>query len=106
MIIDCDGCAVRGDACGECVVAVLLGAPPELQADEQEALGVLADAGLVPPLRLVSPDLTHTPDAPGGVTAEGGRGADQGKSGKGRQTVTEATPTVTDDTPGSSTRAV
>ena len=98
MIIDCDSCAVRGDACGECVVAVLLGAPPELQADEQEALGVLADAGLVPPLRLVSPDLTHT--------AESGRGADQGESGKGRQTVTEATPTVTDDTPGSSTRAV
>ena len=98
MIIDCDSCAVRGDACGECVVAVLLGAPPELQADEQEALGVLADAGLVPPLRLVSPDLTSTGNA--------GRSADQGESGKGRQNVTEPTPTVTDDTPGSSTRAV
>ena len=98
MIIDCDSCAVRGDACGECVVAVLLGAPPELQADEQEALGVLADAGLVPPLRLVSPDLTNAPGA--------GQGADQGESGKGRQNVTEPTPTVTDDTPRSSTRAV
>lgn len=53
MIIDCDGCGVRGDACGDCVVAVLLGAPPDLQADEQRALGVLAEAGLVPPLRLV-----------------------------------------------------
>jgi hypothetical protein len=52
-VIDCDSCAVRGDACGDCVVAVLLGAPPELQADEQRALGVLAEAGLVPPLRLV-----------------------------------------------------
>lgn len=98
MIIDCDSCAVRGDACGECVVAVLLGAPPELQADEQEALGVLADAGLVPPLRLVSPDLTHTGENP--------RGADQGEPDKGGHTVTEHTPTVTDDTPGSNTRAV
>jgi hypothetical protein len=91
MIIDCDGCAVRGDACGECVVAVLLGAPPDLQADEFEALGVLADAGLVPPLRLVE----HAAHA-----------SDQGNSDKGRQTVTESTPTVTDDTPGPSTRAV
>jgi len=98
MIIDCDSCAVRGDACGECVVAVLLGAPPELQADEQEALGVLADAGLVPPLRLVSPDLTHT--------GEMSRAADQGEPTERRQTVTEPTPTVTDDTPNSSTRAV
>jgi len=27
MIIDCDTCAVRGDACGDCVVGVLLGVP-------------------------------------------------------------------------------
>ena len=81
MIIDCDGCGVRGDACGDCVVAVLLGAPPDLQADEQRALGVLAEAGLVPPLRLVE-----------GRTAAGS--ADAPGSG------------VTDDTPGPSTRAV
>lgn len=79
MIIDCDGCQVRGDACGDCVVAVLLGAPPELEADEQRALGVLAEAGLVPPLRLV------TPDPP---------------------SVINDSPTVTDDTPGSHTEAV
>ncbi len=29
MIIDCDECAVRGLACGDCVVTVLLGGPPE-----------------------------------------------------------------------------
>ena len=56
MLIDCDTCEVRGDACGECVVSVLLGAPPggvEIDPDEQRALEVLADSGLVPPLRLV-----------------------------------------------------
>ena len=81
MIIDCDGCGVRGDACGDCVVAVLLGAPPDLQADEQRAIGVLAEAGLVPPLCLVE-----------AVEGRPARPAGQGD--------------VTDDTPGSSTRAV
>jgi hypothetical protein len=39
------------------VVTVLLGPPPELGFDEEEraALDVLADSGLVPPLRLVTP---------------------------------------------------
>lgn len=56
MHIDCDHCAVRGPACGGCVVTVLLGSTPEgVEWDETEraALGVLADSGLVPPLRLV-----------------------------------------------------
>ncbi|WP_103381557.1 hypothetical protein [Pseudonocardia dioxanivorans] len=69
MIIDCDTCAVRGDACGDCVVGVLLGVPDpatrpdtlpsgapvvQLDAREQRALAVLADQGLVPRLRLVA----------------------------------------------------
>jgi hypothetical protein len=68
MIIDCDSCEVRGDACGECVVGVLLGTPAvrgtgadvpsgapivQLDAPERRALEVLADQGLVPRLRLV-----------------------------------------------------
>jgi len=63
MLIDCDTCAVRGPACGDCVVMVLLAGPPvtagdvtdpmELDAAEQAAIAVLADSGLVPPLRLV-----------------------------------------------------
>lgn len=82
MIIDCDRCAVRGDACRDCVVGVLLGVPSptgvsepnietpsgarvvQLDAPERRALDVLADKGLVPRLRLVaveprrvSPDL-------------------------------------------------
>lgn len=54
VVIDCDDCAVRGPACGDCVISVLLGGPPELLEDERAALDVLAQAGLVPRLRLVS----------------------------------------------------
>jgi hypothetical protein len=55
--IDCDSCLVRGLACHDCVVTVLLGPPPELSfdAEEQHALEVLAGSGLVPPLRMVVP---------------------------------------------------
>lgn len=60
MFIDCDSCTVRGPAaCGDCVVTALLGAPPqgvELEPAERDALDVLAESGLVPPLRLVLPD--------------------------------------------------
>ncbi|MGA8987756.1 hypothetical protein [Aeromicrobium sp.] len=59
VVVDCDRCLVRGpSACGDCIVTVLLGAPPagiELDQEELAALGVLADAGLTPPLRLVTP---------------------------------------------------
>ena len=54
--VDCDGCQARGISCGDCVVTVLLGAPPEgvrLDPDEQAALAALAESGLVPPLRLI-----------------------------------------------------
>ncbi|HET6213914.1 MAG TPA: hypothetical protein VFE14_13705 [Micromonosporaceae bacterium] len=56
MLVDCDNCSVRGRACAGCVVSVMLGAPPdgvELDEVEQRALRVLADAGMVPRLRLV-----------------------------------------------------
>lgn len=56
MHIDCDHCAVKGAACSGCVVTVLLGSTPEgIEWDEAErsAIGVLAESGLVPPLRLV-----------------------------------------------------
>ena len=56
--IDCDSCAVRGpSACGDCVVSVLLGGPPQevpVDPDERRALEVLAESGLVPPLRMVT----------------------------------------------------
>ncbi|GAA0630229.1 hypothetical protein GCM10009547_37480 [Sporichthya brevicatena] len=57
MIIDCDSCVMRDLACGDCVVSVLLGPPgalgPGFDSEERAALDVLADSGLVPPLRLV-----------------------------------------------------
>jgi hypothetical protein len=61
MLIDCERCEVQGQACGDCVVTVLLGPMPavaervELDADERAAIDVLAVSGLVPPLRLVLP---------------------------------------------------
>ena len=57
MIIDCNECAMQHtSACSDCVVHVLLhkmGEPVVLSGEEQEALGNLADAGMVAPLRLV-----------------------------------------------------
>lgn len=85
MVIDCDACAARGPACGDCVVSVLLGGPParghalgarspddgpppgvtrvELDGAEQAALAVLAGCGLVPPLRLVPVEQPARPSA-------------------------------------------
>jgi hypothetical protein len=56
LTVDCDRCQVRGDACAECVVSVLLGAPPAVEWDEDElrAIDALAEAGMVPRLRLVA----------------------------------------------------
>ncbi|WP_019146353.1 hypothetical protein [Aeromicrobium massiliense] len=59
VVVDCGTCLVRSAAaCGDCVVTVLLGAPPEgvvIDADERAAFDALAASGLVPPLRLVVP---------------------------------------------------
>ncbi|MFX4272731.1 hypothetical protein ACQBAR_06065 [Propionibacteriaceae bacterium Y1685] len=63
--VDCGTCSVRGKACGDCVVTVLLGAPAELELndDEQHALDALSGGGLVPPLRLV-PGGGEEPEVP------------------------------------------
>lgn len=58
MIIDCDRCEMRDVACDDCVVTALLGVEPaggqdtEIDAETSQALRVLADGGLVPPLRM------------------------------------------------------
>lgn len=53
--VDCGTCEVRGMACGDCVMSVLLGPKVEvsLDDDERNAIDALAEFGLVPPLRLV-----------------------------------------------------
>jgi hypothetical protein len=56
MLIDCETCIAPEHACRDCVVTVLLDrvpAPVELEDAEEVAIGNLAEAGLVPPLRLV-----------------------------------------------------
>jgi hypothetical protein len=59
MIIDCDSCEVRNIACDDCVVSVLLSAPPAIDSgdiewseDESGAIRALAAGGLVPPVRM------------------------------------------------------
>ena len=52
MIIDCSGCVMRDVACEDCVVSFLLGPAERLEPAEQTALAVLADGGLVPPMRM------------------------------------------------------
>jgi hypothetical protein len=67
VLIDCDGCAMRDLACADCVVTVLLGAPPgalEVDEGERQALDVLADSGLVPRLQLVPLGLPAPPSDP------------------------------------------
>jgi hypothetical protein len=54
MTIDCGRCEMRGIGCRDCAIALIetrnvTGYLPEA---ELRALGVLADAGLVPPVRL------------------------------------------------------
>lgn len=65
-LIDCDTCAVRGPACEDCVVAVMLGGPPgvfPIAPDERRALGILADFGLVPPLQMTPPEVDGVTEA-------------------------------------------
>ena len=76
MLIDCDACAARGIGCQNCVVTVILGAPPaaevpdrvDLDPAERAAIAVLAGSGLVPPLRLAvgpcAPGDPRTADRP------------------------------------------
>lgn len=44
---------MRDIACSECVVTALLGPMPASLNDHKDVLDVLADAGLIAPLRLI-----------------------------------------------------
>ena len=68
MLIDCDACVMKGPGCKDCVVTVVLGFSAErsgtlrIDDDERAALDVLAESGLVPPLRLVHAVSSVDPD--------------------------------------------
>jgi hypothetical protein len=51
MVINCDRCEARGLACGHCAATVIVGQHAELGPAELRALTVLANAGMIPPLR-------------------------------------------------------
>ena len=88
MIIDCDSCQVRPLACGDCVVSYVLGPMPWAAGDgmvdeERAALAVLADSGLLPPLRLVPRSDDRHIEGNDDGHAEGPRaGQPRGRSGR------------------------
>ncbi|MGK5113437.1 MULTISPECIES: hypothetical protein [unclassified Geodermatophilus] len=45
MFIDCDTCTARGDGCADCVVTVLLGAPPGWQGTDPTVVPMTARRG-------------------------------------------------------------
>jgi hypothetical protein len=80
MIVDCDRCKVRGNACQDCVITLLLGAPPvgvELDGGKQRALDALAEAGMVARLQLVDRNETQGT----GACAHGCTGGERSATG-------------------------
>jgi hypothetical protein len=52
MMIECSACQARGAGCADCAATTLLGAgQQDLDPAEIRALTVLANAGMIPPLR-------------------------------------------------------
>jgi hypothetical protein len=57
MFIDCQRCQARGAGCSDCAATILLGVTAagtdvhDLDPAEIRALTVLANAGMIPPLR-------------------------------------------------------
>ena len=56
LVISCDTCVMQhSDACADCLVSALCGGPEEpalmFDLEEQRALRLLANAGLVPTIR-------------------------------------------------------
>ncbi|MGY1668526.1 hypothetical protein [Geodermatophilus sp. SYSU D00696] len=66
MLIDCDTCTVRGTGCADCVVTVLLGAPPA----ERGTGPVLLPVPPVPAARATGPAAGDAVPPPSGVVVE------------------------------------
>ncbi len=98
MLVDCGSCAVRGQACDDCVISALVQPcpnpvdpnpvdpdPVDLDDAALAAIQALADAGLVPQLRYVArPRGSTVEDAPARVPAHR-RAPQQGAGGQPRQ---------------------
>jgi hypothetical protein len=54
MLADCDRCELRDIACADCVITALPDGQAGLGDAERRALRVLAEAGLLPPLRFTA----------------------------------------------------
>ena len=55
MLANCNRCELRDIACADCVITALPDGQAGLGEAERRALRVLAEAGLLPPLRFTAP---------------------------------------------------
>jgi hypothetical protein len=70
MLIDCDTCTARGTGCGDCVVTVLLGAPPGWQGADPSAPVVVPLTGRNRPAGAAPPAAEDVVVPPPGVVVE------------------------------------
>jgi hypothetical protein len=69
VLIDCDTCTVRGEGCDDCVVTVLLGAPPGWRGSDPTVVPLTRRAALGPDLTERRPATTDVVHGAGGATA-------------------------------------
>ena len=67
MLIDCDTCTVRGEGCADCVVTVLLGAPPGWQDGGGQTVVPLTRRPRHEAVAGEAADAGDTPHSPGRV---------------------------------------
>ena len=68
MLIDCDTCTARGTGCADCVVTVLLGAPPGWQGVDPVVVPMTARPRAASPAAFLSAEDVVVP--PPGVVVE------------------------------------
>ena len=76
MLIDCDTCTVRGQGCDDCVVTVLLGAPPGWRGSDPTVVPMTRRPAVGHPREDVVADLgsawvSGPTDTPGGSGSPG-----------------------------------
>jgi hypothetical protein len=61
MLIDCDTCTLRGTGCADCVVTVLLGAPPGWQGVDPVVVPMAARPTVPGPIEAAAEDVVLPP---------------------------------------------